>query len=408
METDVYTILDPEKNQTYREKVKYDKKGNPDPTTTTVLEVCLNELIVYDSPITEEPRQFKATFGVNGGVRPLVVGPAFREDIINNLRDNNYIASKRYGEDVISASLNLYAQRGLAEMKTDIETPGFFYNQENKQIINAKYDVETPDPEEIRQGFKVLEEFAGYFQHVKTKVATLFKYGLIAPFSFTKKQMGAKWIPYYFLYGQPGSGKSRLGQMIIYMWNTPDDGENNLGGGSFDTEARIGGALSKNTFPIVVDEPAGVFQKDGLVEIIKNAVLKTILRSRYRAGHLGTIPSYSPVIFTSNVSSPQDIAFGRRIETINFTHDEMKTQKEMDKFDNTFQMDSPNRSKLNTFKAITQAVAVEILADPTLLEKDWKELADTLLIRIYSDIGERPPETAIPTFWSGICMSKHF
>ena len=246
--------------------------------------------------------------------------------------------------------------------------------------------------EEIRQGFKVLEEFAGYFQHVKTKVATLFKYGLIAPFSFTKKQMGAKWIPYYFLYGQPGSGKSRLGQMIIYMWNTPDDGENNLGGGSFDTEARIGGALSKNTFPIVVDEPAGVFQKDGLVEIIKNAVLKTILRSRYRAGHLGTIPSYSPVIFTSNVSSPQDIAFGRRIETINFTHDEMKTQNEMDKFDNTFQMDSPNRSKLNTFKAITQAVAVEILADPTLLEKDWKELADTLLIRIYSDIGERPPE----------------
>ena len=81
---------------------------------------------------------------MNGGVRPLVVGPAFREDIINNLRDNNYIASKRYGEDVISASLNLYAQRGLAEMKTDIETPGFFYNQENKQIINAKYDVETP------------------------------------------------------------------------------------------------------------------------------------------------------------------------------------------------------------------------------------------------------------------------
>lgn len=391
LETDVYAILDPEKKQTFREKTRYDKKGNPDPITTLVLEVCLKKLIIYDSPINEEPRQFKATFDVNGGVRPLIVGPAFREDIINSLKDNNYIASKRYGEDIISASLNLFAQEGKAEMKTDIETPGFFYNNDTKSIINAKYEVKMPDNDEIKEGFKVLEEFAGYFKGVESKVATIFKYGLVSPFAFAKKQMGAKWIPYYFLYGQPGSGKSRLGQMVLYMWNEPDDGENNIGGGSFDTEARIGGALSKFTFPIVVDEPAGVFAKDGLIEIIKNAVLKTVLRSRYRAGHLGTIPSYSPVIFTSNVSSPQDIALGRRIETLSFTHDEMKTPEQMNEFDNVFQMDSPQRSKLNALKAITQAVSLEVMADPKLLEMDWKELADTLLIRLHMDIGEDIP-----------------
>jgi len=94
--------------------------------------------------------------------------------------------------------------------------------------------------------------------------------------------------------------------------------------------------------------------KPNLVEIIKNAVVKTVLRSRTSKVDWGNIPSYSPVIFTSNVSSPQDIAFGRRVDNISFTHSEMKTQEKMDKFDDIFQMDSPKRSKLNALKAISQ------------------------------------------------------
>lgn len=392
LETNLYVILDKEERQTVLERTKYDRKGNLDSIETVVLEACLKELTVYDSPISEEPRQFKATFDVNGGVRPLIIGPGFREEIISGLKDNNLIASKRYGEDVITASLNMFSQQGLAEMKTDIETPGFFYNTETKTILSAKYDIEMPDKEEIRQGLRVLEEFASWYEDINVKLATIFKWGLVAPFGFAKKQMGSKWIPWLFLYGQPGSGKSRLGQMVLYMWGDPDDGTNNLGGGSFDTEARIGGALSKSTFPILVDEPAGVFAKDGLVEIIKNAVMKTVVRSRYRVGHLGTVPSYCPVILTSNVFSPPDGAFSRRMETLSFTHNEAKSQDEMDHFDNTFLMDSPKRCKLNALKTITQVVAIEIIANPELLEKDWQDLADTLIRMIYLDVGERPPE----------------
>ena len=392
LETNLYVILDKNQKQTILERTKYDRKGNLDAIETVVLEACLKELTIYDSPISEEPRQFKAVFDVNGGARPLVIGPGFREEVISSLKDNNLIASKRYGEDVITASLNMFSQQGLAEMKTDIETPGFFYNSETKAIISAKYDIDMPDPEEIKQGLQVLEEFAGWYDDINVKLATIFKWGLVAPFSFAKKQMGSKWIPWLFLYGQPGSGKSRLGQLALYMWGEPDDGLNNLGGGSFDTEARIGGALSKSTFPILVDEPAGVFAKDGLVEIIKNAVMKTVVRSRYRVGHLSTVPSYCPVVLTSNVFSPPDGAFSRRMETLGFTHNEAKSKEDMDKFDETFQMDSPKRCKLNALKAITQAVAVEIMANPELLEKDWKDLADTLIRMIYLDVGERPPD----------------
>jgi len=392
LETNVLLVLDKDKNQTLRERIKYNPRGDADIHSITVLEVCLKELTIYDSPISEEPRRFKARFDTAGKGRPLSIGPCFREEVIQSLKDNNYILNKRYGEDAITGSLNLFEQNWKAELKTDIETPGFFFNRETNEIINAKYPVEMPDLEEIRQGFQILEEFSEWFGDVRTKVSTIFKWGLVAPFAFSKKQIGAHWIPYLFLYGQPASGKSRLGQMVLYMWGEPDDEINNLGGGSFDTEARIGGALSKTTFPIVVDEPAGVLMKPNLVEIIKNAVVKTVLRSRYQQGRLGNIPSYSPVIFTSNVSSPQDIAFGRRVDNISFTHSEMKTQEKMDKFDDIFQMDSPKRSKLNALKAISQAAAVEIIANPTLLEMDWKKLADLLLLRIYGDIGLETPQ----------------
>lgn len=393
METGVYLIINEKKGQTFRERVKYDNEGNPKTHKILVLEVALEKLTIYDSPISEEPRRFKAQWKRVKNNRPLIVGPCYREELITTLRDNNYIANKRFGEDVISGSLNLLEQQGKAEMKTDIETPGFFYNKNTNEIINAKYPVEMPDPMEIKQGFQVMEEFKSWFKGAETKLASIFKYGLISPFGFARKQMGAHWIPYYFLYGQPGSGKSRLGEMVLYMWEEPDEEKNDLGGGSFDTEARIGGALSKSTFAVVVDEPAGVLMKPQLVEILKNAVVKTVTRSKYNQGtRLSNVPSYSPAILTSNTSSPQDLAFGRRIETMNFTHSEKKIRVEQDEFDRIWQMDSPKNSKLNAFKAITQAVAVEIIADPTLLMKDWRELADLLLVRLFSDIGEKPPK----------------
>ncbi|MEL7669340.1 hypothetical protein [Methanobacterium sp.] len=390
--TDTYLILDKSKKSTFRETVKYNKKGELDPVETLVLEVCLEELTVFDSPISEEPRQFQAKFLVNGSYKPLIIGPGFAEEIVTTLKGGAYIANNRYGIDAVTNSLNLFIQRGLAEMKTDIENPGFFYNHETGTVISAKYDVDEPGKEELQLGLQVLEEFAGFFPDLEVKLATIFKWGLIAPFSFSIKQMGAGWMPWLFLYGQPKSGKSTLGQMILYMWGEPDDETNNLGGGSFDTEARIGGALSKTTFPVVVDEPGGVFAKEALIEIIKNAIMKKVVRSRYKVGHLGAVPSYSPVILTSNMFAPPDGAFNRRMLTLHFTHNEKKSEEDVARFEEMFQLDAPPRCRLNALKAITQAVAVELMADPKLLEKNWKEVADTLVRLIYLDASMDMPD----------------
>lgn len=398
--SDVYLLLDYEKKQTFRETINYSRKGDKLSNLVLVLEVCLKELTVYDNPICDEPRQFRAKFLVNGSDKPLVIGPGFSEEIITILKNGAYIASKSFGGDAITNSLNLFVQEKLAEMKSDIEIPGFFYNPGTKSLISAKYDVKEPNKEELQKGLKVLEEFSEHFKDVKLKLATIFKWGLVAPFSFAIKQMGAGWMPWLFLYGQSQSGKSTLGQMVLYMWNEPDDETNSLGGGSFDTEARIGGALSRTTFPIVVDEPGGVFARDALVEIIKNAVMKKIVRSKYKEGYLGAVGSYAPVILTSNIHAPPDGAFNRRMQTLRFTYEEKKSDEEITQFEELYQLNSPTKCRLNALKSVTQAVACEIRADPKILEKNWKDAADHILRLIYTDAGMDIPEWLMQ--WSKI------
>lgn len=95
LETNVLLVLDKDKNQTLRERIKYNPRGDADIHSITVLEVCLKELTIYDSPISEEPRRFKARFDTAGKGRPLSIGPCFREEVIQSLKDNNYILNKR-------------------------------------------------------------------------------------------------------------------------------------------------------------------------------------------------------------------------------------------------------------------------------------------------------------------------
>ena len=72
---------------------------------------------------------------MNGSYKPLIIGPGFAEEIVTTLKGGAYIANNRYGIDAVTNSLNLFIQRGLAEMKTDIENPGFFYNHETETVI---------------------------------------------------------------------------------------------------------------------------------------------------------------------------------------------------------------------------------------------------------------------------------
>ena len=71
-----------------------------------------------------------------------------------------------------------------------------------------------------------------------------------------------------------------------------------------DTKARLGEALSKSTYPIVINEVAQLNDENryrDMVEMIKTAVTDTIARKKFVNKTIYTdIPSFSPCILPSN------------------------------------------------------------------------------------------------------------
>ncbi len=338
MGSDTLTIINPFKKQILYETVNV--RNNKDYSRTTiVVDAYPKELTVYESPLVEETRKFEIIFESNIAHRPFKIGPTILEDIIRYLKESGYVLSSKYINDVMPVVVNAYIRNGIANIKKEIESPGFFIDSKTGQLLAVKYDVKEVTIDDIKQGLEVLEEFADWFSSQKIKLATILKWGLISPFIFAKKQLG-NWVEWPFLYGKAGSGKTTMGKMVLYLWGEPNN-TNDIGGSSFNTEARIGDRLKQFTFPIVVNEPMGTFEKIGTVEMLKSAIERTNSRGRYEGRTYRNIPSFSPVILTSNRAIPDDDAMARRLLIIVFSYSERKSSEEKAAFEKKFQMDNP-------------------------------------------------------------------
>jgi hypothetical protein len=384
--TDTLVIADP-KRKTVNYKTVVIKNDKDYSRQKKVIDAYPSEVIVYDSPIAEEPRKFEITWKSKIKKSVLKTGPDLLEDIKNDLIRDGYVTANRLVNDVLPALMNTYIRQELAEIKTDIETPGFFRNPSSNEIITVKYDISDPNNDDLKQALRTLEELAKWYTGNEVKLATVFKWGLIAPFIYSQKQVGS-WTPWLYLYGKAKSGKTTLGQMVTYLWETPNQ-NNDITGSGFDTVARVGGKLAQSTFPIIVNEPAGAFQRVSVLEMLKGAIERTVSRGRYEGRRYTNKPSFNPVIFTANQFLPDDDAMIRRLWVIGFTHNEKKTETK--EFEKQWQIKNHQKCRFNLLKPIAQAVAIEYLNDNSLWEMDWQELANTLLTRIYLDTGIEPP-----------------
>lgn len=197
-------------------------------------------------------------------------------------------------------------------------------------------------------------------------------------------------MPWLYLYGKAGSGKTTLGEIILFIYDIPNE-DNNLGGSSFDTVARVGSRVSQFTKPIMVSEPEGALNKPSIVGMLKTAIESTTARGRYQGKAYRTIPSFSCGIITANQGLPSGDALFRRFTSILFSHNEKKAADNKKEFDEIFKINSPKRSILNKLKALGNYFITEIKSNPELLLNDWQETADLLVGRAYLDTGHDMP-----------------
>lgn len=396
--TDKTVVMDKTSKTIYKEKIIIRNKRD-NSTYDTVINAYPSEIIIHDSPVTDEARSFSVKWISKASSRIFSIKQANIKDIEQYLEDAGYVTSPRDLKGTLAAVIQIAIDNNLAIIKTEIDNPGFYYDDKTNKISPINYEVTKPSKEELMSAIEVIDKLGEWFNGQEDKLAHCLKWGFIAPFSYIKKQLG-NWLPYLYLHGKAKAGKTTMAKIILYEWETPNS-DNEIGGSMFDTVARVGNRLSQSTFPIVINEPAGAFNRPSVVEIIKNCVESTSSRGKYEGRSFKTIPAFAPVVFAANQYIPQDDALLRRFDILSFNHAERKGDEEKKLFEKEFKINSPTLSIVNRLKYISHYFFEELENNPDRLTEDWRETVNDLLFVLYKDL-----ELKMPAWLKEYCQTQ--
>ncbi|MEM4846971.1 MAG: hypothetical protein QW794_04345 [Thermosphaera sp.] len=339
--------------------------------------VCPTRIVVYNNPIGGITK-YEVTFEGATLQRPLIIGPAVIDEIADRLTAEGVVYHRRLIHDTLSAIIQAHVRKGKAEIRTEIESPGFYLV--DGRVVPVKYSVESVDTEKLRQALLLLNELAEvWFKHVQDKFSTIVKWGAVAPFGYILKQRG-KWMPWLYLYGDSATGKTTLGRIVLKLWGL--DSRHEKTGASVDTVPRLGHVLSASTFPTLINEPGNALTKEDVVEAVKNAVDNVIVRGKYIKGTYTEIPALSCLIFTSNKFLPRDDALLRRFKVITFSYGEKIPVEKQREFKEKVD------PRLNTLSEIGKCIAKQVLETQGLDHLDGR----ILLEKCYEFAGFEKPQ----------------
>ena len=356
----------------------------------TVINAYPQEVIIHDSPLDDIGRTFTIRWVSKTSSRVFETNRKTIKEIEQYLEEAGWVITPRRLKGTLAAVIQISVKYKLAQMHNEIDNPGVYWDKTNEELKIIHLDVDEPSQDEVNEALNVIDLLAPFFKGHETKLSTCLKWGLMSIFDYSIKQIGGKWMPWLYLYGKAGSGKTTLGEIILFIYDIPNE-DNNLGGSSFDTVARVGSRVSQFTKPIMVSEPEGALNKPSIVGMLKSAIESTTARGRYQGKAYRTIPSFSAGIITANQGLPSGDALFRRFISILFSHNEKKAADNKKEFDEIFKINSPKRSILNKLKALGNYFITEIKSNPELLLNDWQETADLLVGRAYLDTGHDMP-----------------
>ena len=356
----------------------------------TVINAYPQEVIIHDSPLDDIGRTFTIRWVSKTSSRVFETNRKTIKEIEQYLEEAGWVITPRRLKGTLAAVIQIAVKYKLAQIHNEIDNPGVYWDKTNEELKIIHLDVDEPSHDEVNEALNVIDLLAPFFKGHETKLSTCLKWGLMSIFDYSIKQIGGKWMPWLYLYGKAGSGKTTLGEIILFIYDIPNE-DNNLGGSSFDTVARVGSRVSQFTKPIMVSEPEGALNKPSIVGMLKTAIESTTARGRYQGKAYRTIPSFSCGIITANQGLPSGDALFRRFISILFSHNEKKAADNKKEFDEIFKINSPKRSILNKLKALGNYFITEIKSNPELLLNDWQETADLLVGRAYLDTGHDMP-----------------
>lgn len=352
------------------------------------------EVTVYINPIGGITK-YQVKWETATRPKPLMIGPALIEEIVDRLKAEGLVTNRRLAEDVLTAIIEGFIRKGKAEIRNEIDATGFFIV--DGKLVASGYRVEEPSKEKLREALALLNELANvWYAHAVERFATIVKWGVIAPFIYIYKQRG-KWIKWLYLYGASGTGKTTLAEIVLSIWGLGT--EHMKTGANIDTVARLGQVLSTSTLPVVINEPGNALTKEDIVEMIKNAIEKTVSRGKFYKGSYIEIPALAPLIFTSNKYVPQDDALLRRLTVITFTYGERLPPERINEFS------TKARPRLVQLQALGKFVASYVMRNG--LEDDYEKLEEKILEQAYRAADLEAPEWIYMTYAEEFDIYEH-
>lgn len=261
---------------------------------------------------------------------------------------------------------------------------GFGYNAERKEIVVEDYPLLPKDEIKISEALELVNEYIEDFNSEQEKrfIANNFKWGLISPFCFARKQMvqdDIDIIPYPYLTGTGSTGKSNgHGRFILYMWyENPSDGM--VSGKTISTVKQFNEACMISTLPRVFDEGGHRFEGDGKEterDELKDAITKIIVRKTF-GKEPKTYISYNSFVITSN-GTLYDSTGGltRRVFHEDFGFKEIKSDEDIKQFNEKYKLSQGG--VLNVLRYLAHDFARSVIANPESL-RDWRKCVDDYL-----------------------------
>jgi hypothetical protein len=301
------------------------------------------EVVVYLNPLGGVTK-YQVRWEVATRRRPLVIGPCTVEEVLARLRAEGLVVCSRLASDVLAALLDAYIRKGRAEVREEIDKPGFYWV--DGRLVAVRVDLEggsgghdavrlpRPSKEEIREALSLLVELGErWYGHAQEVFAEVVRWGVLAPFIFAYKQRG-RWVPWPYAFGASNAGKTTLFRVVLAMWGLGEGARWEKSGASVNNVARMGEVLSSGTFPMLVNEVAAVLRDPALAEMVKAAVETTVARGKFMVGVYTEIPALAPLMLTSNAArAPEDEGLARRLYLYPFTHSMVLPQERVREFE---------------------------------------------------------------------------
>jgi len=345
------------------------------------------EALTITTPPYSSIAKYDIVWNIPNQKRKLVLENVTNDEILAYLKANGLVLKKNLAEDVLNAILDAMVNKGLADMRTGFDAPGFYW-LDGKLIAN-KVEVVKPSPQELKEALELLNELVNtWFSSVREQFVTALKLGLLMPFSFAVKQKFKDergFLPWLYIYGQRDTGKTTTADVILYIFNIKNR-KHELGIGEVNTEAKLGAVLASDTFPHIVNEGASLFDKPNLNEIIKQAVEGLIARQRFESKTIiKEYPAFAPLIITANEFRISDEALAqKRLVVLRYPITARVTKEKIVEFREKVV------NRLPKLRALGQFVEWYLLQHPEELSYDWLNLGKKLLEKAYEYAGIAP------------------